>query len=396
MTRNQRESRHEIRDGLAAGEGAAGRARRILSSRFGRNQPAFLAAYTGYADASGTHLSGRVLSKPPGGGPSEQDTLWRNIINTWQRWESDEVVGAEVSLEFENHHARVTSDREGYHHATLPRPATTGSSWSSAMARVRTESREVSATHEVLTPPPQAEFGVISDLDDTVIHTGITSILLAAKLTFLENAVTRKPLDGVAGLYSALQHGTSGLAVNPIFYVSSSPWNLYDLLSDFIRLNRIPRGPMLLRDFGIDRAKWMRESGHDHKLEKVLALLDGYPDLPFVLIGDSGQEDAGIYAKVCERRPGRIRAIYIRDIDPDFHSLRDAAVHRAVDRAASHGVTMVLASDSVAMSRHASEIGLIPDSVVSEVVAQVQADEALPETGEQALKDAAHAVVPHI
>jgi phosphatidate phosphatase APP1 len=266
--------------------------------------------------------------------------------------------------------------------------------WNTAEARVKTDAGETSAIHHVLTPSADAAFGIISDLDDTVIHTGITSILLAAKLTFLENAKTRKPLDGVAELYSTLQKGIAGLPVNPIFYVSSSPWNLYDLLVDFLALNEIPRGPLLLRDFGLDDTKVVKEKGHGHKLRKALQIIDGYPKLPFVLVGDSGQDDPSIYAEISKLRPGRVRSIYIRDVDPGVDSARDVAVHRAVKVAEAHGVPMILAPDSKAMSEHASRIGLIPAAAVPEVVAEIRKDEQRPETGEQAVKDAVESALP--
>ena len=94
---------------------------------------------------------------------------------------------------------------------------------------------------EVLIPDASAAVGIISDIDDTVLQSSITDWKTAAQLTFLGNARTRKPLLGVAKLYAALQAG-----VNPLFYVSSSPWNLYDLLEDFMRLNEIPPGPIFL------------------------------------------------------------------------------------------------------------------------------------------------------
>lgn len=296
-------------------------------------------------------------------------------------------------LRFQDQEIATVTDDEGYYHVSFPAVGADGL-WTSAEARVWTGDHEISAIHPVLTPSSTAQFGIISDLDDTVIHTGITSVLLAAKLTFLENAKTRKPLDGVAELYAALQNGTAGAAINPIFYVSSSPWSLHDLLWGFIELNDIPRGPILLRDFGVDHAKFIKEKGRGHRLEKCLNLLDGYPGLPFVLVGDSGQEDATIYAEICERRRGRVRAIYIRDVDPDLYSRRDVIVHRAVDAAAAHGVPMIVASDSQAMPEHASRIGLIPAAAVPGVTADVHEDEELLDPGEQAVRNAASSMLP--
>lgn len=337
-----------------------------------------------------------MLASDPRGGPLDDDGWWDNLVNTWRRWESDEVPGATVHLSFRGEEQSVVADDEGYYRATFPALEQTHASllWMAVEARVEDSGKEVRASHDVVVPPRQASFGIISDLDDTVLHTGITSLLLAAKLTFLENAKTRKPLDGVAQLYKAFQHGTVDLPVNPIFYISSSPWNLYDLLTDFLRLNEIPPGPLLLRDLGLDQGKFIKEKGHGHKRDKALALLDAYPDLPFVLVGDSGQEDPAIYAELAEQRSGRIRAIYIRDVDPGKDSVFDTAVRRAQERAESIGVPMVIARDSIMISQHAEEIGLIRPMALGAVIAEVAADQARPETGEQAVADAVESVLP--
>ncbi len=378
---------------LSVGEELIDEGRRAVSKRLGSNRPGHIASYGGYSDRHGTHISGRILEKGPGGGPADHDTVWQNLANTLRRWESDEVPGVEVHASFGNHEATVTSDEEGYYQIILPRASPAEGLWATAEVRVNLADGEIHAVHDILTVPSSAAFGVISDLDDTVIHTGITSVLLAAKLTFLENAKTRKPLEGVAELYAALQNGTAGKPVNPIFYISSSPWNLYDLLADFLRLNNIPKGPILLRDLGLDRAKFIKEKGHGHKLEKALRVLDGYPHLPFVLVGDSGQEDPEIYARLCEQHPERIRAVYIRDVDPELESARDSTVLHAAARVEAQGIPMILAADSTAMAVHAGRMGLIPEVAVPEVIEEAEKDRERPGAGEQAIQDATDSIL---
>ena len=85
----------------------------------------------------------------------------------------------------------------------------------------------------MLTPPPSARFGVISDIDDTVLVSHVTSPFKMALVSLFGNAHTRSPFPGVAEFYQALQGGVGGAEQNPIFYVSSSPWNFYDLLHFF-------------------------------------------------------------------------------------------------------------------------------------------------------------------
>ncbi len=385
-----------LRLAAASGEDALDRARRHVSRKTGTNPPRQIVAYQGYATLETVRLGGRVLSNAPRGGPLDDDGWWENLVNTWIRWESDEVAGVPVTVRYQDDELVVVSDEEGYYLAEFPsgKQDHDGLLWLTASARTETAAGEIHATHDIMVPPSHAGFGIISDLDDTVIHTGVTRLLLAAKLTFLENARTRKPLDGVATLYQALQRGGGGVPMNPLFYISSSPWNLHDLLVDFLRLNEIPPGPLFLRDVGLDRTKFIKGKGHGHKLDRALELMDAYPDLPFVLIGDSGQEDPRIYSELIRLRPGRILAVYIRDVDPDAESARDEATRKAVDLAESAGVPMILARDSLSISEHAMRIGLISNSAIAGIAEDVEADQALPETGEQALRDALDSVIP--
>lgn len=133
-----------------------------------------------------------------------------------------------------------------------------------------------------------AHFGVISDIEDTVLHSSILDWKTAAQLAFLHNARTRKPLPGVTELCRALQSGRHGDIGNPIFYVSNSPWNLYDLLEHYFELNAIPVGPMLMRRIGVHKGETLGGSS-GHKVERVRMLAQHFPHLRWVLFGDSGQ-----------------------------------------------------------------------------------------------------------
>jgi len=88
-----------------------------------------------------------------------------------------------------------------------------------------------------------------------------------ARLTFLRSPHTRLPFNGVAAFYQALRDGAA--QPRPIFYVSSSPWNLYDFLVDFMALNRIPAGPLLLRDLGLPAERAGGSSHQAHKLAQI-------------------------------------------------------------------------------------------------------------------------------
>lgn len=351
---------------------------RQFADRMGFDEPEHIAAYRGYGDGKTLWLRGRLLSNERYGGPEEDDNWWDNLKATYQRWESDEVAGATIKLSYVDQQKEVVTDDEGYYSAefevddTYPRTST-------VLAEHRLEDRVLHARHRITLLDPAARYVVVSDVDDTVIHTGLTDILTAARLTFLNNAKTRKPLLGVAALYRALAAGDGGTLTNPVLYVSNSAWNMYDLLRDFMDLNDLPRGPLLLRDLGLGT------DSSDHKIETITRIARRFAPLPLILIGDSGQHDAEIYAEVAERFPERVEAIYIRDVDPDEDSEHDDKVDRIIERYRALDTAFLRVSDSGEIARHLESLDLLNASRVQQVDRAVEADRRRETLADQAL-----------
>jgi phosphatidate phosphatase APP1 len=366
---------------------------RRLSDRLGLNRPLSIQPYHGWANGQRLRVMGRVLSNKPRGGPKEDDGWWDNLLATYQRWESDEAPDVGVRLTLDGRTFNTRTDEEGYISFDLPldEPLPGDTFWHEGTLSLTDpkhatgpDGKPVTAGVGILVPPPGARTGVISDMDDTVLHTGVTHLLTTAKLTFLHNARTRKPLHGVSRLYQAFHHGPAGPPQqNPLFYVSSSPWNLYDLICDFLDLNKLPIGPLLLRDLGIDEHKLIK-TDHGHKLVKAQAIIDSYPDLQWVLVGDSGQHDAFLYLEAAQRQPEKIKAIYIRDVDPDVDSDHDQKVHRCVQQCEDLGVPMLLVPDSRVIAEHAAGLGLVDRQAIDEVAQEAHDDKQRPSTAAEA------------
>ena len=207
-------------------------------------------------------------------------------------------------------------------------------------------------------------------MDDTVLQSEVTSFLRAARMVLLENALTRLPFPGVAAFYRALERGATGAEANPIFYVSSSPWNLYDVIDGFLDAQRIPIGPLLLRDWDFGR---LNERHARHKGTVIREILETYREMPFLLIGDSGQEDPEIYTELVREHPGRIRAVYIRNVTPQIE--RTERIQALAREVAESGSTLVLADDTLAVARHAAMHGWISSDALAEIGGEKRDDE---------------------
>ncbi len=334
-----------------------------LSARYDPNDPLMVMAYRGYGTAQRIHLKGRVLEDPGLSTATPDDSRWRNLVNTYKRFESDEVPGATVRARFQNIEQQVVTDEEGYFDFYLSptRPLPPDVLWHpielELLSPTRPDHLPVKSLGIALVPPPTAKFGVISDMDDTILHTHATNLVQMGRNVFMGNVHTRITFPGVPQFYHALQNGADGNENNPIFYVSSSPWNLYDMLEGFLSLRNIPAGPLALRDWGITNEEVLPTKHAPHKFKAIRQILNTYPHLPFILIGDSGQEDAHIYHSIAEEYAGRVLALYIRDVS--HHPRRAVAVRRVVDEISAKGYIIVLSKDTHDFSRHAAAQGWI-------------------------------------
>lgn len=315
-------------------------------------RPARIVPYRGYGTPAGIRVRGRVLRGKPPMAASPRDRWWVNLGNSYRRLESDEVPHAHVRVRFRGAEVDTHADEEG-HFDVLVRPLHSPARnryWHEAQADLIRPGGESAAV--MVAVPDSARFGIISDLDDTVVRTGATNLIRVAREVLLGNVHTRIPFPGVGAFYRALHVSADG-GRNPLFYVSSSPWNLYDVLNEFLRLHDIPAGPMDLRDWGLRETELLATGHTAHKRLAIDRILHTYPDLPFILIGDSGQEDPEIYRGVVHDHPDRILGIYIRSVvgDPD----RIRAVGALADELAEHaGIDLVLAEDTVEAARHAA------------------------------------------
>ncbi|GGW67675.1 uncharacterized protein DUF2183 [Winogradskyella epiphytica] len=327
-----------------------------------KKDPLQIIAFQSYGTDSHFYARGRALEDESI--DLEKKNIWQLIVNSWKRFETDEIkhVGLDIKLP-NNKILKATTDGHGYYKVaeTLENLESMANDegWLSfelsyndvnIKRNIQNQNR---FPGELLIPSQTAQFGVASDIDDTILHTGVVSLLKWRLIynSIFKSAKSRLPLEGAAELYHKLHRGASGENANPIFYVSHSPWNLYRYLEFFLKQNNFPKGPILLRTLG-DLMKKKSLDEKPQKQKEILNLLKTYPNLPFILIGDSGEHDPDIYIEIAEKFPDRILAIYLRSVKhkkrmlrvsnliKDYKTTQILLVERseeAIDHARKHG-----------------------------------------------------------
>lgn len=290
---------------------------------------------------------------------------WAVLRSSVSRFLTVEVAGAAVTVRTPEATTTVRSDRDGYLDAVLDAHGLPPGWHTVELVMAGDVVRA-----PVLVVAPEARLALVSDVDDTVLHTGLTGGLDFLRVTLLTEVGERAPLPGAAGLYRALvrRAGPAGL---PVFYLSTSPWNLHDMLVEFLALRGFPLGPLLLTDWGPGHGNLFRIGAREHKLGLIKRILDDHPDLMLLLVGDTGQLDPEIYATAAGAHPGRIRAIYVRRT-----GLHDPARLAEVDALAAEttaaGVPMLVVDDSAEIAEHAATMDLLDAEQVEQVRAETQ------------------------
>jgi phosphatidate phosphatase APP1 len=338
-----------------------------------------LQPYRGYGSRDEAFLIGRVFRQPTFGSGMRGQSVRRLLVELARRLLSWGVADAALIARFYGAEQRVTTDRDGYFrvHIRPDRPPLVERRWH-AMELDLVTPTEITATGEVFLPPAKCRYVVISDIDDTIMETGVASKIKMIWRLFMQGAESRVAFPGVAALLQALHRGVSGVEANPMLYVSRAPWSIYKVLDEFFNLHDIPVGPILfLREWGLTLQSPLPRRAQDHKLDLIRNMLELYRELPFVLIGDSGQRDPEIYAQIVREHPGRVLAIYIRNVscDPARHRAIEALALEVVEA----GSSLLLAADSLAIAEHAATHGLIAPDALGAVARQRKLEEGAPE-----------------
>lgn len=324
--------------------------------------------FKGYGNKKEAFISGIVIEDKGLEKPKDKQKVWQNILATIKRFSGDEIAGVRVKATFWGKQKITTTDEKGYfsfHFKNFEEAAAT-KNWHSVhfslLDEVVENQKEVNATGEIMLVHPHQKRIIISDIDDTVMISYSTQILRKLRLMLLRNASTRLPFPGVGKFYQALHKGKMLRDNTPFFFVSSSEWNLYDLLEDFFSFNQIPKGVLLLRKLNHSVYKFWKSGGgnHEHKYLKIKQLVEFYQNQKFVLIGDSGQKDPMIYTKIALEFPGRIEAIYIRKIRKRSFLDKDENFTKKLEKIQTSYLEV---QDTEEAARHAAEKGFITPSL---------------------------------
>jgi len=149
---------------------------------------------------------------------------------------------------------------------------------------------------------------LISDIDDTIKR---SNIALGAREIF-RNTFIRDLADLTVEGVKEWYHALSNMGVK-IHYCSNSPWQLFPMLATYFLTAGLPQGSIHLKHYS-GMLQGIFEPVAERKKGTLERILRDFPQRKFLLVGDSGEADLEVYTELAIANPGRILAVFIRDV----------------------------------------------------------------------------------
>ncbi len=355
---------------VAGIESSLTKRRRESKMKSGAFRGIHVVVYRGFVADGVAKVRVRVIESPELPGDS-RIPYWDIAQTNLRRHAALAIVGTDVELRIGKHTATEVTDDHGFANFSLPVPnLRVGWHDAHAVTTPIEDGESASGTGRVIKPSLKAPFLVISDIDDTILVTGLTEGVAMVTRTVLREADKRRAIPGMSSLYRGLARGvaTSAAGRKPepaFFYVSTGSWSFYPLLQQFVTMRAFPQGPMFLTDWG-PTERYVRRSGAEHKRTAIRRLFEAYPKMPFVLIGDSGQRDGLTYEEMAREFPGRVTLIVIRQVGNDDDE-RNSQLRERAETLRAEGIPLYLVPDASGAAQLFHAEGLCDEETLVEV-----------------------------
>ncbi|MEZ0375010.1 MAG: phosphatase domain-containing protein [Candidatus Sericytochromatia bacterium] len=290
--------------------------------------------FRSYGNEEIAHVRARVMKpenqRPESPSDSSLLNFWRNLTS----FNVSEMGGIQVKFSLNGKSLTLVSDDEGM----IQVPAQAFGPLPAGIQSLRAElapgqhyTAPVTETGFQIHPAGDSGLGIVSDIDDTIKVSNVTSKLKALRRLLFSNSYSSEPVPGIAVLYQLLEKRNDGQVDGDFTYISGSPLNLSDTIYRFMDNRSFPQGAIELKkwSFGGDDSPFSQQN---FKLLRLRQLLTTYPRMSFLCFGDSGERDPEIYRQIANEYPGRIKDIFINNVtgakptDPRFageHLTRD-------------------------------------------------------------------------
>lgn len=276
----------------------------------------FIKIYHSFGSKKQVQITGHVFERKPPEIFAETNFFIANLKALLSLFKVKTVPNIELELDFFGTKHKTKSLEDGFFRFEFESNYNLSFGWHLINIKGKNVlTDEIISSEGKIFIPEITKFAVISDIDDTVMKSYSATIFRRLYELIFRNPYRRKVFENTIEWYQELaEEENPGNESRAFFYVSSSEWNLYEYLNVVFRQNKLPEGIFLLNSIRTLKSFWKTgKTGHEGKLVRIGRLMNTFPEVKFLLIGDNTQKDPEIYEEIVTKYPDQIKAVLIRN-----------------------------------------------------------------------------------
>lgn len=276
----------------------------------------FIKVYHSFGSRKQVQVTGHVFEQKPPEIFSETNFFVANVKALLSLFKVKVITEVELETEFFGIKQTTKSLEDGFFRFEFDSIQTLPFGWHIIKVNGKNPlTGEIISSEGKLFVPEINEFAIISDIDDTVMKSYSATVVRRLFELIAKNAYRRRVFENTIEWYKDLAKAhPPGSESRAFFYVSSSEWNLYEYLNVVFKKNELPEGIFLLNSLRTLKSFWKTgKTGHEGKLLRIGRLMNTFPEVKFVLIGDNTQKDPVIYEEIVTKYPNQVKAVLIRN-----------------------------------------------------------------------------------
>jgi len=270
-----------------------------------------IVVYNAYGNTHHIIIQGRMEKEKSYKKVNRDDSWFKNLFRRLREIEANEIKGKNIFATINQESFQTKGDSEGYFEFDIKTKKAIKSGYKSIELQIQNnpDIKRVKAT--IIGAKPL--IGIISDFDDTLIISNVTNKIKLGINTMFKNYQQRKIVPGMVERFNKILAQNPKNSPNALFVLSGSPQQLFKPINSFLNYYNFPKRVLILKKAHGDNKDPLTDQ-FAYKTQKIKRLIKLYPNIKWVMFGDSGEKDLEVYRFIKSKYPNKIKEYYIRNI----------------------------------------------------------------------------------
>ena len=283
----------------------------ILLISIGHSQDNIV-VYNAYGNNHQLIVQGRMEKKRDFKTVSKDDGLLRNLWRRVKQVKADDIKNKNITIRLNKETFKTKGDDEGYFKFNITTKQLLSMGFQKIILQIEGNKNVHESNATII--DSTVLIGIISDFDDTIIVSDVTDKISLGINTVFKNYKQRTLVPSMLERFKKiLEQNPKGIP-SSLFILTGSPQQLFTSIEQFLDYHHFPKHTLILKKAHGENLDPLTDQ-FAYKTQKIERLIKLYPNIKWVMFGDSGEKDNQVYKAIKGKYPKKVLEYYIRNVE---------------------------------------------------------------------------------